>query len=303
MRWLVARLAVLTPATIASPATVANAKTVDNMTSSRESGYKRCIIHSPDFPDSCPESPDLSHASRLLVVIATYNELENLPRLVEELEVLLPQADLLVIDDGSPDGTGEWCDSRVKSDPQLAVIHRPGKLGLGSATVDGFRHGLGHEPSYDLLATLDADLSHDPKSLVQMVEFLEADGEQNFGVAIGSRYVSGGGIENWPFWRHVSSRAVNFVARILLGLKTKDNSGAFRVYRASTLNSIDVEKIESASFAYLEEILWRIGKQNIAMKEIPITFRDREHGASKTSLRLGVSVFWHLLKIRLGMVK
>lgn len=241
--------------------------------------------------------------SRLLIIIATYNERENLPKLVQQLEELLPEAHLLVIDDGSPDGTGQWCDERMATDPRLNVIHRPGKMGLGSATVTGFRYGLEHDADYELLATLDADFSHEPKSLVQLVEFLASDEKQEFGLAIGSRYIPGGAIENWPFLRHVSSRAVNLVARVLLGLKTKDNSGAFRVYRASTLRAIDVNKIESASFAYLEEILWRIRKQGIAMKELPITFRDREHGASKTSLSLGVSVFWHLVKIRLGWVK
>jgi dolichol-phosphate mannosyltransferase len=259
--------------------------------------------HSSDLSNSCPESPSLSPASRPLIIIATYNELKNLPRLVEELESLVPQADVLVIDDESPDGTGKWCDERARTDSRFSVIHRVGKQGLGSATVAGFNHGLGHESGYDLLATLDADFSHDPKSLAQMVEFLEGDDQHNFGLVIGSRYVRGGGIENWPFFRHVSSRAVNFAARLLLGLKTKDNSGAFRVYRASTLEAIDVARIESTSFAYLEEILWRIRKQNIAVKEIPITFRDREHGASKASLRMGFSVFWHMLKIRLGIVK
>ncbi|WP_075085636.1 polyprenol monophosphomannose synthase [Mariniblastus fucicola] len=244
-----------------------------------------------------------STSPRLLIIIATYNELENLPELVQQLETLLPTADLLVIDDGSPDGTGEWCDERKATDPRLSVIHRPGKMGLGSATVAGFEYGLANDPPYDLLATMDADFSHDPKSLVELVQFLESDIQQDFGGVIGSRYVPGGGIENWPWMRHVSSRGVNFVAKFLLGLKTKDNSGAFRVYRASTLNSIDPGKIESSSFAYLEEILWRIRKQKIAMKELPITFRDRELGASKTSLKLGVSVFWHLLKIRMGLVK
>lgn len=234
--------------------------------------------------------------------MATYNERENLPELVEQLEDLLPAADLLVIDDGSPDGTGEWCDQRIKTDSRLSVIHRAGKMGLGSATVTGFEFGLAHDAPYDLLATMDADFSHDPKSLVQLVEFLESDSDNRFGGVIGSRYVPGGAIENWPLLRHASSRAVNIVARILLGLKTKDNSGAFRVYRARTLDAIDVGKIESSSFAYLEEILWRIRKQRIEMKELPITFRDREQGASKTSLSLGVSVFWHLIKIRLGMV-
>lgn len=245
----------------------------------------------------------MSAASRLLIIIATYNERENIPLLVQQLEELLPDADLLVIDDGSPDGTGNWCDERAANDPRLKVIHRPGKMGLGSATITGFRHGLKADPPYDLLATMDADFSHDPESLVQLVGFLREDSDLEFGVAIGSRYVPGGAIENWPFLRHVSSRAVNVVARLLLRLKTKDNSGAFRVYRVSTLRAIDVEKIQSSSFAYLEEILWRIRKQNIAMKELPITFRDRELGVSKTSLKLGISVFWHLVKIRLGVVK
>ena len=253
------------------------------------------------MPAKSPESAPLSSAAKLLIIIATYNERENLPSLVEQLEQRLPDADLLVIDDGSPDGTGDWCDQRKSSDPRFSVIHRPGKMGLGSATVRGFSYGL--ERDYELLATMDADFSHEPKSLVELVEFLQADFAQEFGIAIGSRYVAGGGIENWPFFRHLSSRAVNLVARLLLDLKTRDNSGAFRVYRASTLEAIDVEKIESASFAYLEEILWRIRTQGIAMKELPITFRDREHGVSKTSLKLGVSVFWHLLKIRLGRVR
>ena len=250
-------------------------------------------------PLSSPDPPQ----TRLLIIVATYNERENLPELVGQLEELLPAADLLVIDDGSPDGTGQWCDERIESDSRLNVIHRPGKMGLGSATITGFEYGLSNDPPYDLLATMDADFSHDPQSLVQLVEFLNTDTDVEFGGVIGSRYIAGGGIENWPLLRHASSRAVNIVARILLGLKTKDNSGAFRVYRASTLESIGVKNVESSSFAYLEEILWRIRKQGIEMKELPITFRDREFGASKTSLKLGVSVFWHLIKIRLGLVK
>ncbi len=240
---------------------------------------------------------------RLLVIVATYNELRNLPELVERIETLLPKADLLVIDDASPDGTGQWCEERRKSDPQFHVIHREGKLGLGSATVTGFRYGLEHDNDYQLLATMDADFSHAPESLVKLVSFLNDDETCRFGVAIGSRYVSGGGVENWPWFRRVSSRAVNFYARLVLGLKTRDNSGAFRVYRSTTLKTIDIDRIQASSFAYLEEILWRIRKKRIFMQELPITFRDREFGDSKASLSMGVGVFWHLLKIRLGIIK
>lgn len=215
----------------------------------------------------------------------------------------MPKSNVLVIDDGSPDGTGQWCDQRKKSDPNLHVIHRPGKMGLGSATVTGFRYGLESDANYDLLATMDADLSHDPQELNSLVSFLERDTDHQYGGVIGSRYVAGGGIENWPFLRHLSSRAVNFCARWMLNLKTRDNSGAFRVYRSTTLRAIDISKIESSSFAYLEEILWRIRRENIQMKELPIMFRDREFGDSKTSISMGIGVFWHLLKISLGRVK
>lgn len=240
---------------------------------------------------------------RLLIIVATYNELSNLPELIGQLETLLPQSDVLVIDDASPDGTGDWCDQRKKSDPNLQVIHRPGKMGLGSATVTGFKYGLADSANYDLLATMDADLSHDPQQLVELVSFLQRDTDRQFGGVIGSRYVSGGGIENWPILRHLSSRAVNFCARWMLNLKTRDNSGAFRVYRSETLRAIDVTKIESSSFAYLEEILWRIRRGNIVMQELPIVFRDREFGDSKASISMGFGVFWHLLRISLGRVK
>jgi len=239
----------------------------------------------------------------LLVVIATYNERENLPDLVSQIESLLPAADVLVIDDNSPDGTGQWCDERKQSDSHLEVIHRSGKLGLGSATVTGFKYALKHAAGYQLVATMDADFSHDPTSLVDLVSFLENDSAKEFGMCIGSRYVSGGRIENWPFARRLSSKAVNLWTRLCCGVKIRDNSGAFRVYRRETLAQIGVYNIASSSYAYLEEIIWRASRGGIRIKELPIVFRDREQGQSKTSLKLGVSVFWHLLKIRLGRVK
>ncbi len=240
---------------------------------------------------------------KLLVVIATYNEIENLPELVEQIESLLPVADILIIDDQSPDGTGNWCDERKAADPRLSVIHRPGKLGLGSAAITGFKYAISHSQEYPLVATMDADFSHDPQSLVELVAFLEQDHDHEFGMAIGSRYVPGGRIENWPWTRRLSSKAVNLWARLCCGVPTRDNSGAFRVYRRSTLERIGVETIQSSSYAYLEEIIWRANRSGIRMRELPIVFRDRELGHSKTSLALGVSVFWHLLRIRLGRVR
>jgi len=240
-------------------------------------------------------------SSRLLTIIATYNEIENLPDLVDQLQSLIPATQILVIDDNSPDGTGTWCRQREGSDQSFQCIHREGKLGLGSATIEGFKFALQND--FDLVATMDADFSHDPKSLLQMVDAMRDKTNQTIGVTIGSRYIDGGGIEGWPFLRHVSSRSVNGFARLFLRLPTHDNSGAFRVYRRNTLKEIDVDKVQAQGYAYLEEILWRIHRQGIPMLEIPITFHDRTKGKSKTSVSMGLQVFWHLFKIAVGLIR
>ena len=237
----------------------------------------------------------------MLVIVATYNEIENLPELVEQIERFVPEADILVIDDNSPDGTGDWCDQRKETDARLNVIHRAGKLGLGSATICGFRYGLDHQ--YDLLATMDADFSHAPESLAELIETIGRPQNDTCGLVIGSRYVAGGGIEGWPLLRHLSSRAVNLAARLLLQVPTKDNSGAFRVYTAQTLRDVCIDRVQAEGYAYLEELIWRINRKGIPMVEVPIVFRDREKGASKTSLMIGVKVFWHLLKMGMGRVE
>jgi dolichol-phosphate mannosyltransferase len=244
-----------------------------------------------------PQSPD----SRLLTIIATYNERENLPDLVEQLQHLIPAMQILVIDDNSPDGTGTWCRSREASDASFQCIHRSGKLGLGSATVAGFRFAL--QRRFDLIATMDADFSHAPQSLAEMVDTMRDEANHHAGVAIGSRYVAGGAIEGWPFFRHLSSRLVNGFARVFLRLPTRDNSGAFRVYRRSALEAIEIDRIQAQGYAYLEEILWRLHRQGVGMLEVPITFVDRAKGNSKTNLMMGVQVFWHLAKIAVGVVR
>ncbi len=158
----------------------------------------------------------------LLIVIATYNEIDNLPTLVAKLVELLPDAQIMIIDDASPDGTGKWCDDASSKYPQLSVVHREAKLGLGSATMLGFQRALSR--NFSMVATMDADFSHDPASLVKLVDLLRSDTEQKFGVAIGSRYVAGGSIKGWSLFRKLASRAVNLYSRFMLRLKTKDNS-------------------------------------------------------------------------------
>lgn len=234
----------------------------------------------------------------ILIVIATYNEIDNLPSLIDRLVALLPSAEILVIDDASPDGTGHWCDQAIASHPQLRVVHRVKKLGLGSATIIGFQTAI--EREFPFVATMDADFSHDPTSLPQLWAALQSPEGQHYGVAIGSRYVHGGRIEGWPLRRQWVSRIVNFYSRCLLRLSTMDNSGAFRVYRTSALQRIQLDSIRSSGYGYLEEILWRLKRAGVDMIEIPITFRDRTVGQSKTSLREGIQVFWEITQLGIG---
>lgn len=238
---------------------------------------------------------------KLLIIVATYNELDNLPRLVHQLDGLLPQADILVIDDASPDGTGNWCEQAVSKYPQLSAIHREGKLGLGSAAKVGFEFAKARD--YDLVATLDADLSHEPKSLEEMVKKMSSPEFNEFGVMLGSRYVAGGGTEGWPWFRRFASKAVNAYARLMLRLTSRDNSGAFRVYRGEVLNQLDLSRIKSNDFAYLEEILWRLKNAGVKFAEHPIVFKNRELGRSKTNAFLGIRVFWKITKMGLGFWK
>jgi len=223
--------------------------------------------------------------AKLLVVIATYDEIDNLPRLVEALHAAVPWADLLVIDDGSPDGTGRWADERSASDRQLTVIHRPRKSGLGSATLRGFREGI--DRGYDLVATIDADFSHPPERLAALVETLERNPACD--VAIGSRYVAGGGIEGWPWRRRWMSRWVNRYARWWLRLPVRDCSGAFRVYRAERLAALPPEAVRAKGYAYLEEILFRLKRRGARFVEVPFVFRDRTAGRTKIDAREAIA--------------
>src|SRR3954467_5399360 len=165
---------------------------------------------------------------RVLVALATYNEIENLPSLVDRIHGVLPDAEVLIVDDNSPDGTGAWCDERAKSSAWLKCIHRAGKLGLGSATLIAMRFAI--DSAYDVLVTMDADWSHDPQYLPALVGAMSgAD------VALGSRYCSGGEIAGWPLYRRVLSRSMNWLSGVALRLPVRDTSGAFRAYRVEAL--------------------------------------------------------------------
>jgi dolichol-phosphate mannosyltransferase len=215
----------------------------------------------------------------VLVTVATYNEMENLPRLVEEIFRFAPQVDILVIDDNSPDGTGRWCDEQGAKNPHILCLHRPGKLGLGTATIAGMKYAIEH--GYSFVLNMDADFSHPPKYLPALMEGMAPADKPAVDVMIGSRYVSGGGVEGWPLKRQLMSRSVNLYARWMLGLRPKDCSGAFRCYRTSLLEKLDFDSILSRGYSFQEEILWRLKRLGGRFSETPIVFVERQHGVSK----------------------
>lgn len=224
----------------------------------------------------------MATSPKTLVAVATYNEIENLPSLVDAIEQRLPEADVLIVDDNSPDGTGDWARERMGRDERVTWIGRSGKQGLGSASYLAFEFALEH--GYEAVVTLDADWSHPPDRLPALLDAL-----QGADVAIGSRYCPGGAIEGWPRRRRVTSWVLNAVARRLLRLPPADCSGAFRAYRTEKLGLLDFDRALTRGYAYLEEVLWRLKRVDATFAETPITFRDRHAGASKINWREAAS--------------
>ncbi len=229
------------------------------------------------------------------MTVATYNEIENLPALVDEVFQVAPDVDVLVVDDNSPDGTGDWCDRRAADDKRLHCLHREGKLGLGTATIAAMRYGI--EQGYRYVLNMDADFSHHPRYLRELIAGMDPPGGPSTDVMIGSRYVPGGGIEGWPLHRHLMSRAVNCYARWLLGLKPKDCSGAYRCHRTELLAKLDFTAIRSRGYSFQEEILWHLKRLGARFGETPIVFVDRQRGTSKIDSREALAA----LRIILGL--
>ena len=215
--------------------------------------------------------------SRLLVCIPTYNEAGNIGALVDQVHQALPDADILVVDDGSPDGTGDLVRERMLKDPRLTVMSRPGKLGLGTAYMAGFAYGLQHE--YSCVTTMDADFSHPPDRLPALV--MAVDGGAH--LAVGSRYVPGGGIRGWGIGRRLLSASANLVARQLLRLRTHDCTGGFRCYGLRRLQFIVTQPLRSSGYSALIELLTRCERAGLSIVEVPIIFTDRVRGQSKIS--------------------
>lgn len=225
---------------------------------------------------------------RVLVIIPTYDERENVAAIVGDVRSL--GYDVLVVDDGSPDGTGEIADELAAADPHVSVIHRPRKEGLGPAYAHGFAVGL--ERGAEILCEMDADFSHDPADLVRLVESVAAGAD----LAIGSRYVSGGATEGWPWHRRLLSWGGNRYARFALGLSVNDATAGFRAFRDTTIRKIDPATCEASGYGFQVEMAWRTECAGLKIVEVPITFRERVRGNSKMDFGIAREAMWLVTK-------
>jgi dolichol-phosphate mannosyltransferase len=232
----------------------------------------------------------VSAVGRVLVVMPTYNERQNLEIMAGRIRESTPGADLLVVDDNSPDGTGDLADKLAETDQHVHVMHRTEKAGLGKAYVAGFTWALEH--GYDVVVEMDADGSHRPEDLPRLLDAVAggADG------VIGSRWVPGGKVVNWPRKREVLSRGANIYTRLMIGFAIKDATGGYRAYRASTLHKIDLSNVESTGYSFQVDITVRILRAGLRLVEVPITFVERERGVSKMDSAVIREAFWRVFQ-------
>ena len=238
---------------------------------------------------------------QISIVIPTYNEKENLPELIKKIVNVFEKNNLdgnvIVVDDNSPDGTGHIADQLAEKDHRIQVIHRKGKLGIGTAHIAGFKHALKHNNS-DLIFSMDSDLSHDPKYLPDFINMHE----KGFDVIVGSRYVDGGGVVNWGLYRKAVSKGANVLASTLLGVKVHDMTTGYRCYDRRVLEKLDLDSIKSNGYSFLEEILFFCKKEDFSISETPIIFVDRAHGKSKLSKKEMIKFFLTILRLRFGHI-
>jgi dolichol-phosphate mannosyltransferase len=224
---------------------------------------------------------------RVLVIIPTFNERENVEVIVGRVRAAVASVDVLVVDDNSPDGTGEVADGLAAADSQVKVLHRVAKDGLGAAYLAGFGWGL--ERGYDVLVEMDADGSHQPEELPRLLEALrDAD------LVIGARWVPGGQVVNWPKSREVLSRSGNAYAKVMLGVPLRDATGGYRAFRASALEKIGVEAVDSRGYCFQIDLALRAVRAGLRVVEVPITFVERVHGTSKMSQGIVMEAMWRV---------
>ncbi len=231
--------------------------------------------------------------SKILIVMPTYNEMENFPKMLAALEALDLGLEILVVDDNSPDGTGNWVKEESTKRPHLHLIQRKGKLGLGSAYVEGFRFALAR--GYDFIFEMDSDFSHDP---VYIREFLTTI--QDCDLVLGSRYIHGVTVVNWPMSRLLLSYFANMYARWVTGLPLRDVTGGFKCFRADALRKLDLDRIHSDGYSFQIEVNYKLWKRGCRIQEIPILFRDRVAGVSKMSSKIVREALLLIIRIRFG---
>jgi dolichol-phosphate mannosyltransferase len=214
-----------------------------------------------------------------LILIPTYNERDLVPKIVPAVRAAVPEASVMIVDDNSPDGTGAIADALAAADPQVQVLHRPGKQGLGAAYLDAFRRALGAEVPPRRIVQMDADFSHDPADIPRLLQALDEGAD----LAVGSRYVQGGGTENWGLSRRVISRGGGLYARMVLGVGIQDLTSGFKAWRAETLRAIDLAAVSARGYGFQIEMSYRALRAGFRVVEVPIKFVDRRVGASKMS--------------------
>lgn len=231
---------------------------------------------------------------RATVVVPTYNERDNLADLCEA--VTGQGFRILIVDDGSPDGTGQIADQLSSNSDQIEVMHRDQKLGLGPAYAAGFDHVLA-QADVDVVIEMDADFSHDPADLPRLLKAID----QGADLAIGSRYVPGGSTPDWPLPRRLISRGGNWYARLMLGIPTRDATAGFRAFRASALAALPYRQAQASGYGFQVEMAWRAHQKGLTVVEVPVSFRDRTRGASKMGFGIVVEAMW--LVTRWGLAR
>jgi len=228
---------------------------------------------------------------KALVIIPTYNERENLPELLRRIFAEGLPLEVLIVDDNSPDATGAAADALAATDPRVHVMHRPGKMGLGSAYVAGFRYAIEHD--YDAVFEMDADFSHNPDSLPEFLRELE-----NADLVVGSRYLHGVTVVNWPLKRLILSYLANVYCRVITGMPIKDATGGFKCFRRQVLESLDLSHVRSDGYGFQIEINFKAWRKGFRIREIPILFVDRRAGESKMSRRIVWEAAWMVWRLR-----
>ncbi|HOJ37364.1 MAG TPA: polyprenol monophosphomannose synthase [Ignavibacteriales bacterium] len=232
---------------------------------------------------------------KVLIIIPTYNEIENIKKMIDYLRDNYPFADILIVDDNSPDGTGEYVEKLTEYDNNIKLIKRAGKLGLGTAYVEGFKFAI--QNKYDYIFEMDADFSHDPAEIKNFLKAIE-----NADLVLGSRYITGVNVINWPMKRLLLSYFANFYTRIITGMPVKDATGGFKCFRREVLEAIDLSKIKSNGYSFQIEMTFKAWVKGFRIVEIPIIFVDRVQGVSKMSKKIVHEAIFMVWKLRLQKI-